>query len=77
MFLAMSRHLFSKKGPHIDRISMDGRGEHIHIVESDLKGRTLNLHFDKELGRIFWADPNSGHISSAAANGKEMLTSKT
>ena len=77
MFLAMSRHLLSSEGPHIDRISMDGRGEHTHIVESSLEGPTLNLHFDNDMGRIFWADPNNGEISSAAANGMEIVTFTT
>nr|BAE93218.1 vitellogenin receptor [Rhyparobia maderae] len=77
MFLSMSRHLSSSEGPHIDRISMDGKGEHTHIVESYLEGPTLNLYYDKDMERIFWADPNSGDIRSAAKNGMDEKIYKT
>ena len=72
MFLTMSRHVHSSKGPHIDRISMDGRGEHTHVVEENLGGPLINLHFDYDMKRIFWADSTSGEISSAAADGMEL-----
>ncbi|PSN38293.1 hypothetical protein C0J52_19350 [Blattella germanica] len=72
MFIAMSRHLTSSEnGPHIDRMTMDGR-EHFHIVESGLDGPIISLHYDKELHRVFWTDPNEGQIGSAAANGMDQ-----
>ncbi|KAJ9573514.1 hypothetical protein L9F63_009078, partial [Diploptera punctata] len=72
MFVSMSRQLYSSEGPHIDRISMDGKREHIHIVESKLVGPTVNLHYDRDMSRIFWSDLNGEEISSSALNGLDQ-----
>jgi hypothetical protein len=70
MFIAVSRHLFKGSGPHIDRLNMDGKGNHIHIVESGLSGPDISLFYDEELRRIFWTDPHKEEISSASVDGK-------
>nr|BAC02725.2 vitellogenin receptor [Periplaneta americana] len=71
MFVAFSRHVIGD-GPHIDRMNMDGRGAHTHVIETSLDGPIISLFYDSDLHRVFWTDPNNEEIGSAAADGMDQ-----
>jgi hypothetical protein len=76
MFIAFSGYMFKENEPHIDRLNMDGKGSHIHIVETGLSGPDIFLLYDEELHRIFWTDPHNEEISSATVDGKNTELKK-
>uniref|UniRef100_A0A8D8WN38 Vitellogenin receptor n=1 Tax=Cacopsylla melanoneura TaxID=428564 RepID=A0A8D8WN38_9HEMI len=66
MFVAFSH----KHTIHIDRIRMDGSLQHrTHVIEDGLLGPHISLHYDEDLGRVFWADSFTGVIESTDLEG--------
>lgn len=62
--------LFNPFGSHIDRFSMSGKPEsRMHIIEHDLIGPFLPLHYSHLLNRVFWADSQTGYIENTDIDG--------
>lgn len=74
MFVAFSGDYLKSSRSHIDRLNMDGKGGHIHVVEGGLHREFLSLHYDEDLHRIFWTDSVAADkIASAGVDGKNTV----
>lgn len=55
---------------HVDKLSMSGRGDHIHLIEENLGDNgEFHFHVDDELKVVFWADQAAGRIESTSFEG--------
>ncbi|XP_071448921.1 vitellogenin receptor [Hetaerina americana] len=53
---------------YIDRFSMTGKGR-VHVIHESLGDEGLKLTYDRDLHRIFWADPAAHRIESTSVDG--------
>jgi hypothetical protein len=62
--------LRSSNHTHIDKQSLDGQGEHHHIIEEYLSQTgAFNFLVDKDLSTIFWSDMGGNKIESTNYDG--------
>lgn len=56
---------------HIDRMSMDGNEKSKkHVVDDNVQGPDVRLHYSRELKKLFWADTDNGKIESVNLDGE-------
>ncbi|XP_046386301.1 vitellogenin receptor-like [Ischnura elegans] len=53
---------------YIDRFTMTGKGR-IHVVHESLGDEGLPLTYDRDLHRVYWADPAAHRIESTSVDG--------
>ncbi|XP_075234347.1 putative vitellogenin receptor yl isoform X2 [Lycorma delicatula] len=64
---------FNSLGSHIDRFSMSGNLEsRSHVIENNLYGPYLPLHYSSFLHRVFWADSDTRRINNIDVEGLQL-----